>query len=321
MAYFARQKRQTRFYWAELGFMALGLLGLQPSLFTNLIKGSQSKSIALTDDSYPKQQGQSLRGYAYLPTHQQFESILPAYAEFPANQVNGWQQPAVASYPYASQQLYNLPQPYPTTQPYAVTQPYSTTQHYAATQPYTATLPYTATQPYPTTQPNSTALQPYSALQQPYTGAQSLFPQPDYSQPLRNLTNTAANSYSQQYGTAPSKYHQNGFQPAQPSHANGSQNATSYLAQANAGYSPAGYGASGVSSNNWSASQPVLYGGGQNSGSNPYNAFAPRLTQNQMFENGSNSNYYGSTSAQSFPNQSGSSSSFQRYRAPSPLYR
>ena len=44
MAHFARQKRQSRFYWAELGFMALGLLGLQPSLFINLIMGSQTKS-------------------------------------------------------------------------------------------------------------------------------------------------------------------------------------------------------------------------------------------------------------------------------------
>ncbi len=44
MAHFVRQKRQSRFYWAELGFMALGLLGLQPSLFTNLILGSQPRS-------------------------------------------------------------------------------------------------------------------------------------------------------------------------------------------------------------------------------------------------------------------------------------
>lgn len=43
MAHFARQKRQSRFYWAELGFLALGLVGLQPSLFTNLLAGSQSK--------------------------------------------------------------------------------------------------------------------------------------------------------------------------------------------------------------------------------------------------------------------------------------
>ena len=299
MVYFARQKRQTRFYWAELGFMALGLLGLQPSLFTNLIKGSQSKASTLTDSFYPTQQGQSSRGYAYLPSPQQFESYSPAYAEFLANQGNGWQQQAVAPYPYASQQPYSAPQ-----------------QFYAAAQPYAATQPY------------STTLQAYTAQQQqPYTAAQSLYPQPDYSQPLRNPTNTAANSYSQQYGAAPSKYQQYGFQPAQPSHANASQNSTNYLAQANAGYSPAGYGASGaalptaVSSNNWSASQPNLYGGVQNSGSSPYNALAPRLTQNQMFENGSNPNYYGSTSAQSFPNLSGSSSSFQRYRAPSPLYR
>jgi hypothetical protein len=36
MSYFPRQKRQARTYWAELGFLALGLFALQPSLLSNL---------------------------------------------------------------------------------------------------------------------------------------------------------------------------------------------------------------------------------------------------------------------------------------------
>jgi hypothetical protein len=40
---YLRQKRPVRTYWAELGFLVLGLLGLQPSLFTSLITGAQTK--------------------------------------------------------------------------------------------------------------------------------------------------------------------------------------------------------------------------------------------------------------------------------------
>ena len=44
MSNFPRQKRQARSYWAELGFLALGLFALQPSLLSNLLSGSQSNS-------------------------------------------------------------------------------------------------------------------------------------------------------------------------------------------------------------------------------------------------------------------------------------
>lgn len=282
MAYSARQKRQTRFYWAELGFMALGLLGLQPSLFTSLFMGSRSRTSSLADAAYANQQAQSAQGYAYLPSHQQFESYLPAYAEFSASPASAWQQQAGAPVSYTPQQVSYL------TQPYAATQPYAVPQSYAATQAY------------------STTQQPFGGLQQPYSGSQSYYPQTDYSQASRNSNSTAASAYSNLYGATPSKYQQFDFQPAQPSRAIGSQNATNYLAQANAGYgSPGngslGYGSSGygpsgaaiptaVPFNNWSASQPNLYGGSQNSGSSAYNTFAP-------------------------------SSNLQRYRAPSPLYR
>ncbi len=289
MAYSARHKRQTRFYWAELGFMALGLFGLQPSLFTSLFKGSRSRTSSLADAAYATQPGQqSTLGYAYLPSQQQFASYLHAYPEFSPSQASAWQQQTGAQVAYTPQQVSYLNQPFATTQPYATNQPAAVPQSYAATQAY------------------NTTQQPYGGLQQPYSGSQSYYPQTDYSLQNRNSNSTAASTYSNLYGATPSKYQQLDFQPAQPSRANGSQNSTNYLAQANAGYGasgyrPEGYGLSGygpsspaiptaVPFNNWSASQPNLYGGGQNSDSSAYNTFAP-------------------------------SSSLQRYRAPSPLYR
>ena len=172
-------------------------------------------------------------------------------------------------------------------QPYIAMQPYKVTQNYGALQ-----------------QPNNTSLSPY--LQHNY--AQPSYSQNSYSQPFLPASNSGNSLLAQQFNTAsPSYAQQHDFQPARPSYANAGQNPSNYLAQA-------------VSSNNWSASQPMTY---PTNVLNQYNAIAPRLTQNQLFENGASSNYNGSTSAQNYLNQSntGNSSSFQRYRAPSPLYR
>jgi len=157
-------------------------------------------------------------------------------------------------------------------------------------------------------------MQAYDAFQQPNTPL-SPYSQQSYSQPFLPTNSATTNLLAQQFNTAsPSYAQQHDFQPARPSFPNGSQNSTNYLAQA-------------VSSNNWSTSQPNTYYSqpktNLNNALNPYNAIAPRLTQNQLFENGASSNYSGSNSAQNYLNQSnaGNSSSFQRYLAPSPLYR
>ena len=307
MAYFARQKRQSRFYWAELGFMALGLLGLQPSLFTNLLASAQSRTNSYAYAHYPTQQGQVSRGYENLPSHQ-FAWYLPAYSTIPSNPSNGW-QPVNPQYPYAQQQLYSAP-----PQQYVTTQPYSSAQPYSSSQPYVATSPYAATYPTIANQPNGGS-PAYSAFQQPNNTPLTPYLQNSYSQPFLTSNNGTSNFPTQQfYSASPSYAQHHDFQPARPSYPNGSQNSVNYLAQA-------------ASSNNGSVSQPNTYYSqpqtNLNSASYPYNAIAPRLTQNQLFENGASSNYNGSTSAQNYLNQTnaGNSSSFQRYRAPSPLYR
>lgn len=106
MAHFSRQKRQSRFYWAELGFMALGLLGLQPGLFTHLIFGSPSRPSSYDDSHYQAflnpalSQIQTLDHYrdwpqTYLASHHPAQSI---YGTVGPNQ--GWAplQPSTSSY-------------------------------------------------------------------------------------------------------------------------------------------------------------------------------------------------------------------------------
>jgi len=107
MAYFARQKRQSKFYWAELGFMALGLLGLQPSLFTNLILGSPAKSISYKEPYYQAAIYQPFDGTnSYLPSTSYNQS---AYHQ-PYNYVQQipYTQPASAQ-PLYAQPLYAQP--------------------------------------------------------------------------------------------------------------------------------------------------------------------------------------------------------------------
>lgn len=114
MAHFARQKRQSRFYWAELGFMALGLLGLQPSLFTNLIMGSQTKS----NPFHSTPQNQPLDLYRDLSaTH--LASYYPTQLSYPTQpsiglpaMVQGWPQytpPTYGQNPPSGQPTYGQP--------------------------------------------------------------------------------------------------------------------------------------------------------------------------------------------------------------------
>lgn len=133
MAHFARQKRQSRFYWAELGFLALGLLGLQPSLFTNLMSGSQSKSsshhqafqnqeftqnpafdiyrdwtnthlssyMPTQQISYPQSAhlaGQFAQPSTYAQSQQQLYAQLPAYAGTGSNPYHQSYAPQSANY-------------------------------------------------------------------------------------------------------------------------------------------------------------------------------------------------------------------------------
>ncbi len=304
MAYFARQKRQSRFYWAELGFMALGLLGLQPSLFTNLLTGSASKLQAPAEAQYQTQLSQAMRGYEYMSAPQ-FASYSPFYPNVTNNPFYGKQTLASSLAPLTQQPFYNTPQPV-----YTMLQPYAAPTYFAPT--------HVAPQTYNTAQSYYGAAQPNFANIPPYSP--SNYSQQSYSQPFLPASNSSSNYFAQQplYNTPSSLYQQNEFQPAKPVYSNGSQN-------------------SAVSSSNWTASQPSLYAGNSNSyapqvgnsrsyqnyATNLHDATAPRLTQNQMFANGVNANNYGPTSSQDYRNKPhlGGNSSFPSYRTPSPLYR
>ncbi len=146
MAHFARQKRQSRFYWAELGFIALGLLGLQPGLFTHLIFGPPARPSSYDDSRYQAFSNQALsqfqgldndrdRSQTYLASYHPAQSIyagqfaqpsfyaqpqqqsyaqLPAYTETAANQQLQYYPPQSANYQQQLQYAQSV-QPNPAT--------------------------------------------------------------------------------------------------------------------------------------------------------------------------------------------------------------
>ena len=291
MAYFARQKRQSKFYWAELGFMALGLLGLQPSLFTNLILGSQTKSSSYKEPYYQMAFYQPFDGYRDGVTGQ-FASLVPVQSvSSPFGTVQGWMA-----------QNSNWYSPAPTYSQSAYHQP----SNYAQQQPYTQ-------QPY--TQPLY-AQQPSSAGVTGFASQQNYVPQSAYYQQPQQFSPSA-------YQAAPNVW---ANQPAYLAQANTGYSTPSAAANNNwLGSQPNLYG------NNTSNYQPTtgypsnLY---PKASTYPYNALAPRSGQQQTF--GNNTSYYNAgatnnaSSAQSYPYQSNAatSGSWQRYQAPvSPLYR
>ena len=296
MAYFARQKRQSKFYWAELGFMALGLLGLQPSLFTNLILGSQTKSTSYKEPNYQSAIYQPFAGYPDGASGQ-FASLFPVqHAPSTFNSAQGWM--AQNSNPYLPLAIYT---------PSAYHQP----SNYAQQQLY-------AQQPY--------AQQLYA--QQPISAGMT-----GLAQHQNNLPQSAYYPQPQQY--SPSAYQAASSawanQPAHLAQANTGYSTPSASANNNwLGAQPNNYG------NNSSNYQPTAnypsnsYPSNTSSkaGAYPYNALAPRSAQQQPF--GNNTSYYNSlptnnaSTAQSYPYQSNAatSGSWQRYQAPgSPLFR
>ena len=127
-----RRNRKPRFYWAELGFLLLGLIGLRPEIITELLP--------TRNNNYPPthaNQLQPLAGY-------------PPYYQQPA----AYQQPVAYQPQLAYQQPVHNPQsinyansPYPTTNP-----TYYAANTYQQPQSRIANLPTT----YPTPNNNST---------------------------------------------------------------------------------------------------------------------------------------------------------------------
>ena len=296
MAYFARQKRQSKFYWAELGFMALGLLGLQPSLFTNLILGSQTKSISYDEPYYQASHYQPLLGYRDRASGQ-FASLLPVQpVSSPFISAQGWVSQNSNSYlpsPSYNQSAYHQPSSYVQQQPYA----------------------------------QSSYAQSLYAQQPTSVGVTGFAPQQNY------LPQSAYNQQPQQFSPSAYQAASNAWanQPAYLAQANTGYSTPS--AAANNNWSGAQPNLYGNNNSNYQASTNYpsnLYPSNTNSkaSSYPYNALAPRSAQQQTF--GNNTSYYNSgptnnaSSAQSYPYQSNAatSGSWQRYQAPgSPLYR
>ena len=284
MAYFARQKRQSKFYWAELGFMALGLLGLQPSLFTNLVLSFQTKSISYKEPYYQAASYQPFDGYRDGASGQ-IASLLPVQpASSPFNSAQGWM--AQNSNPYLpstsyTPSAYQLPSNFAQQQSYA--QPSYTQSLYAQ-------------------QPTSTGVTGY-AQQQNY------LPQAAYNQQPQQYSPSA---YQAAYQAAPNAW---ANQPAYLAQANTGYSTPSATANNNwLGVQPNLYGNINRDYQPTTNYPSSLYPTNTNSKASvyPYNALAPRSAQQQTF--GNNTSYYNSG-----PTNSGS---WQRYQAPgSPLYR
>ena len=124
MAHFTRQKRQSRFYWAELGFMALGLLGLQPGLFTHLIFGSPSRPSSYDDSHYQAFSNQALSQIQELDHYRDWpQTYLASY--HPTQQISPGQFSHPSTYAQPQQQLYAQLPAYPGTAAYPHQQNYS----------------------------------------------------------------------------------------------------------------------------------------------------------------------------------------------------
>jgi len=71
MVFTSSRKKNSKFYWLELGFIVLGIIGWNPSIITNLL---ESKGTAILQQPYPpqySQQGYNQQGYSQQGYNQQ----------------------------------------------------------------------------------------------------------------------------------------------------------------------------------------------------------------------------------------------------------
>lgn len=233
MAVFGRQKRQSRFYWAELGFMALGLLGLQPSLFTSLFTGLQSKPASYVDPNYTTAQPQDFyRDWAAS----QLVSILTNPHSGPVHTTNGW-----APAPFNGSQVPSTSYGQPG---YAATQ-YSSAQSYGNPPAQSHGTPQYAAQNYPTPNYAPSYANPGQFNGPPNSNPQN-FAQPNYApqqqqpyaQPAYSQMQPSSNgAYSPTFSTAANPNNQS-------AHASTSQsNASNPYARPNQATNANGFGA------------------------------------------------------------------------------
>jgi hypothetical protein len=311
MAIFGRQKRQARTYWAELGFMILGLLGLQPTLFMSLLQGTPEKVANYAEQNGYSVSPQSLEAIRDWTTSH-LTGLLPHSQQGPMSTPNGWA-------------------PVPVQATGALPSTSYTPSGYLASQPMT--------QPYPMQNTYGTAA---GYAQQPATYGQTAagygqpnYSQPNYSQPGYGQPNYGQSNYGQsnygQFGNAQAGYGQplNAAQNPNVQYQNGYQNS---------------YPNSSLPTNSVPSSNQQPYYGGSSLNANPYGAPGPGGATNSYNSNntwsratplGSSTGVsgYGAPSySQSYSPTNYSASQFngiqpnagtwQRYQPPgSPLYR
>jgi len=239
MAAFVRQKRQSRFYWAELGFMVLGLFGLQPTLFTNFLLGTQAKQPSFIDANI--EQPGAWNGYGEWAVGQVASHLLNQQQN--AGQISanpGWLPTPVAAglnFPSISSHLNNYGSSPNGASQYAVgQQSYSNGQQNSYQNGFqnSPQQQYLASYIAQPTQSNT----PWNAQQQPqYSQAYGSNAQPQYA-------------YSSGQQQQPLTNNSNWQNPNQPS----------YLAQANpqngySAYAPPNQ----PTTNTWGATQQTAY--------------------------------------------------------------
>ena len=85
MVFTSSRKKNSRYYWLELGFMALGVILWNPSMITDLL---ESKGTAVVQNQYPSQSNYAwnTRGYPGQPNAQnpyQLTSYYPSNDSIP----------------------------------------------------------------------------------------------------------------------------------------------------------------------------------------------------------------------------------------------
>ena len=291
MAIFGRQKRQPRTYWAELGFMILGLLGLQPTLFMSLLQGTPEKVANYAEQNGYSVSPQSLEAIRDWTTSH-LTGLLPHSQQGPMSTPNGWA-------------------PVPVQATGALPSTSYTPSGYLASQPMT--------QPYPMQNTYGTAA---GYAQQPATYGQTAagYGQPNYGQSNYGQFGNAQAGYGQPLNAAqnPNVQYQNGYQNSYPNsslptNSVPSSNQQPYYGGSSLNANP--YGAPGPggatnsynSNNTWSRATPL----GSSTGVSGYGA--PSYYQSYPPANYSASQFNGTQ-----PN----AGTWQRYQSPgSPLYR
>ena len=316
MAIFGRQKRQPRTYWAELGFMVLGLLGLQPTLFMSLLQGTPEKVVNYAQQNGYSVSPQSLETFRDW-TGSQITGLLPHSQQGPMNTQNGWAPVPVQARGTLPSTSY-IPNSYMAPQP--MMQPFTTQNGYSQQNGYTQQNVYSPAATY-TQQPTAYG-QAGGQYLQPSNG------QLGFSQADNRYPNHFQNNSSMTGQTSANSYPPNQFQTAQHP-AVGPQTGFGYNNQYSANPNVYGNGTyQGQGYNVPPSNQQPFYGGSTlNANANPYGAPGPNTLNNS--HNSSNTwsratplSSPSSYSASQFNGSQANPGAWQRYQpANSPLYR